>query len=299
MYSFEDDWATFKDSLDETASNLHSTLVEQMSRPNKKKFTESLLRIDAMREFMEMAQYELKDMSIFLERLQEECEICIENADEGQLAINFDKEASWADEVIREENLNNYKKKLTRKGGSRKMRKPINIYKNINLGSEMELPVVNDFADMEPCIYYKKGEDAGVYVCIDENFYVEVPFSDVNSSNVPVRIDRCEHNNLEDCRKKTEVKKNSFMDRLANSGVRKECTKVHSGENYTRVGHVDRCPRIARLGAHSTLKKDINEAGAEDIKFLLMHALNDLFLASLWHQKRRDKLLFKNINKVT
>jgi hypothetical protein len=298
MDSIHESLKNYVDQLAAAAVTFHEQLNNQMQNPNMNNYLEIKHNLSILMCYAEYINTESANLYNYLENIKEDCEVCIENFDEGHIAVNFDATSSWADEQERDETLNNYKKKYTKRKTSEKSHKMINSYKNIKFGSDIKLTAVREFEDMEPCLYYKVGKNEGVYMCIADNFYVEIPISEIDFSGTPMRVARCECGTSEECEKLRNSENNgsSFSQRLSKI-KKKTCISVHRGETYSRIGHVDRCA-YKQFGNFETLQKDMDTIDVSNIKSILMHALNDIFLAAVWQQRHKNALLLKEINKA-
>jgi hypothetical protein len=298
MYRMESIHESLKNYVDELAAaavKFHEQIAAQMSQPDLYKYSEIKNNIDALIHYTEYMHTETDNICDYLENLKEEVEICMENVDDGPIAVNFDAQGSWVEEQNREETLNSYKKKYTKKKSGKKSHKTINSYKKVEFGSDIKLTVVSEFEDMEPCLYYKIGKNEGIYVCIAEDFYVEMPMSNIDFSGTPLNVARCECGTSEECEKLRHSENSSSFSQRLNKIKKKNCISVHRGETFNRIGHFDRCA-FKQFGSFETLQKDMDKIDVCGIKNILMHALNDMFLAAIWQQRHKKSIILHDIN---
>jgi hypothetical protein len=128
----------------------------------------------------------------------------------------------------------------------------------------------------------------GIYCSPIQNVYVRVQLADVYyskemKSQLPTI--KCRYNTIANC------KNNTWGER--------ECTFVHQGETFQRVGNVARCMSVPRLGNKQTLALDLRALTLADINTILMHSIADLFIVSLWYQSnyKSKVFVFEDIDK--
>ena len=86
-----------------------------------------------------------------------------------------------------------------------------------------------------------------------------------------------------------------------NSTVR-DCNFAHKGDKYIKLGTSFRSPHKPRFGNHNFLNDDMDSIPDDDIKTILMYALSDVLLSSMWFQKQKDdddhnsNIIFTNID---
>lgn len=213
---------------------------------------------------------------------------------------------SWADiteiECNKEILLNNVDQLISKKiSDNEYIHTPI-MYKNISnlygkdIGFDWKVPIINNLSDMPPSLYWYAGDSnnpQGVYTCLTNGFYIQVPFPNIIDSSQDSNKSRSVK-----CKNSTRVECLEERSNLANqykSGIR-ECNFAHIGDNYTKIGTLFRCPNKPRFGNHNYLKDDICLIKDMDIKTILMYALSDILISSMWFQKNN---VDKKINIMT
>lgn len=194
-----------------------------------------------------------------------------EDDDNKEILLNEINNAIESDVLIDSNPV--YYKKLT------------DIYKK-PLGCEWRAPIVSKINDIPPALYWFRGDaenSEGVYIKLSEGFCLQVPFPNVIDSTQ--NTDRtgsikCKYKNITDC---FEVRNN--LSKKYNTNVR-ECNFAHSGDRYNKMGTNFRSPSIPRFGNHNHLKQDLVDTPVDDIKTVLMYALSDILLSSVWFQQQ-------------
>jgi hypothetical protein len=126
-----------------------------------------------------------------------------------------------------------------------------------------------------------KNIKAGLYMCITEGFYCQIPFPDVISStneNYKNKSTKCKYGTYEQC-----YSRRCDLAQFHKSEIR-TCNFAHIGEKYNKLGTMYRCPSLEHFGNHKTLTQDIQNATITDIKHILMNSLSDIMLAAIWYQ---------------
>jgi hypothetical protein len=149
-----------------------------------------------------------------------------------------------------------------------------------------KLPIVSKLKMIPPSIYWYNGDKKtpkGMYCCISEKNYVQIPFPDILTGSDKTKTIKCKHGSAETCKRfKTDL---NYV-----------CQFAHKSEKYNKLGFVARCPSNPSLGNHKTLIPDLGQADDSDIKSILMYALSDLALSSMWMQKQNKPKIWTNIN---
>ena len=187
---------------------------------------------------------------------------------------------SVADAIQKPTNVNDY------------VHKPV-MYKSLSsiygkpIGFECKIPIINNLNEMQPSMYWFNGSDVnppGIYTCLTKGFFIQVPFPNVIDSTQDYNRTgsiKCKYNTIKDCldvRKELAAKFNSDL---------RDCKFAHKGDKFVKIGTQFRCQK-PRFGNHNYLKDDIASAQETDIKSILMYALSDVLLSSLWFQKQGD-----------
>ncbi len=263
--------------------------------------------LDQISEIEEFVKAQVEELDIQLTNLEEADNIEL-NKHYSTALLGFDSSASWAEEYERE----SYLQKMVAEFSKQTSAAPpsamtqVSAYEKADLGFGFNLPVVKNLDDVPQCMYYYKGaDDEGIYICITSEFYVKIPFPDVDSNPIPDSVIRCEHGDRETCdRKRSEPANVSDFERLlmAKKGkspiVKTACAKVHTGESFHKVGSSHRCYNIPGFGKHSGLEKDLVKIQRSDINTMLMYALSDVFLGALWFQRNhKERTVMKDIDK--
>ena len=176
-----------------------------------------------------------------------------------------------------------------------------NIYGK-NLGFNWKVPIINKLSDMPSALYWYAGDltnPAGIYICVTKGFYIQVPFPNVIDSTQNFNRTgsvKCKYNNIKEC---CDARTN--LASKYNSTVR-DCNFAHKGDKYIKLGTSFRSPHKPRFGNHNFLNDDMDSIPDDDIKTILMYALSDVLLSSMWFQKQKDdddhnsNIIFTNID---
>lgn len=168
------------------------------------------------------------------------------------------------------------------------------IYKNLSsiygtpIGFDWKIPIISKITEIPPSLYWYNGDSynpAGIYTCLSRDFYVQVPFPNVVDATQDFNRTgsiKCKYNSLNDCKKAREDLASKYKSEM------RECKFAHKGDNYIKIGTTFRCQNKPRFGNHYHLKDDINEINNTDIKSILMYALSDVLLSSIWFQKQNN-----------
>lgn len=151
-----------------------------------------------------------------------------------------------------------------------------NIYGN-KINFLFKIPIINKIEEMQPSMYWYNGDKnnpMGIYTCLTNNFFIQVPFPDVKTENNIKNI-RCIYKYKNEC---VNLHNNKF------------CKFIHNGEKINKIASQTRCPRLPRFGNHRTLNIDLEKINESDINDLLSITLSDLLLCSLWFQKNKKNL---------
>lgn len=292
---------------------------------NKKFDKASIFALKSNLEFqllqLSNAMDQISEIEDFVKAQIEEVDVHLNNLDNPEMKVElnknysstflgFDASASWADEYERDTYIHDMVKQFSAiTNAPPSASTHVKEYEKTNLGFDFNLPVVKDLNDVPQCMYYYKGaEDEGIYICITSEFYVKIPFPDVDSNPIPDSVIRCEHGDRETCdRKRSEPVNVSDFEKLLmakksdkNTGTasKKACSKVHTGESFHKVGSSHRCYNIPGFGKHDGLDKDLIKIQRSDINTMLMYALSDVFLGALWFQRnRKERTVMKDIDK--
>jgi hypothetical protein len=178
--------------------------------------------------------------------------------------------------------------------------KKIIKYKNLDSingvslqNNNINIPVTPNLKNIPPMFYWYEGNNIhsqGIYICISEGMYIQVPFPNVidnDHEDYKKNTIKCKYYDKNICynnRKK--------MSLLHNNKKIKECNFVHKNEFFNKISDIYRC-NITSIGNHKTLNEDLNKLNIEDIKYLLMNNTSDLLLILLWFQNK-----FKDSNDI-
>lgn len=150
--------------------------------------------------------------------------------------------------------------------------KPRTYYHQFEIsGAYINLPVVDDLDDINPCFYYYDGDkkhQAGVYTSPFLGVIMQVPFVNV----VPYSMENSNYYSM-----KCTAGKNC---------KNWKCTYAHPGTDYIKIGCVSRCPRSHSFGNKETIGDDLKSVTIEDVRIVSMYGINDLFSVALWFAKK-------------
>jgi hypothetical protein len=177
------------------------------------------------------------------------------------------------------------------------------LYKTVALHGQynVDMAMVNKLADIPPMFHWYSGDKkntAGVYICLTDGVYIQVPFPDLiskNSKNFKHKSVPCKYKTTMFCREKQED-----YSRLYNTELR-QCNFVHIGESFIKIGSDFRCPNLPSFGAYDTLGEDLMLVSLADIKNMLFNSSSDLLLILLWrkHHMNLGEIVFTNLDKLT
>jgi hypothetical protein len=206
---------------------------------------------------------------------------------------------SWADisenELNKEIVLNNVEQIVNKPLCKDEYKQPPIMYKTISnlygkdMGFEWKVPIINNLNDMPASLYWYAGDSSnpsGIYTCLNNGFYIQVPFPNIIDSSHDSNKSRsvkCKNNTIQECLEDRQQLANQYK-----SAVR-ECNFAHVGDNYIKIGTLFRCPNKPRFGNHNYLKDDIVSIKDTDIKTILMYALSDVLISSMWFQNKDDE----------
>lgn len=160
-----------------------------------------------------------------------------------------------------------------------------------------KIPITTKLNEIPAALHWYKGDQSnppGVYICLSRGCYIQVPFPNVvdgtKDFNRTCSI-KCKYSSAEECLK---IRRDLSM--RYNSELR-ACTFAHKGDSYVKIGTSFRCPNIPRFGNYAFLHSDMNELPDCDIKMMLMYALSDVLLGSLWFQNQKNtSMVMTNID---
>jgi hypothetical protein len=177
------------------------------------------------------------------------------------------------------------------------------LYKSVALYDQynVDMAMVNKLSDIPPMFHWYSGDKkntAGVYICLTDGVYIQVPFPDLiskNSKNFKHKSVPCKYKTTMFCREKQED-----YSRLYNTELR-QCNFVHIGESFIKIGSDFRCPNLPSFGAYETLGEDLMLVSLSDIKTMLFNSSSDLLLILLWRKYHMNlgEIIFTNLDKLT
>ena len=213
---------------------------------------------------------------------------------------------SWADiteiEYNKEILLNDVDQLINKPTSSDEYTHTPIMYKTISnlygkdIGFGWNVPIINNLPDIPSSLYWYAGDSvnpSGIYTCLTNGFYIQVPFPNIVDSSQDSNKSRsvkCKNNTKFECLEERNNLANQYK-----SAIR-ECNFAHVGDNYTKIGTMFRCPNKPRFGNHNYLKDDMNVIKDTDIKTILMYALSDILISSMWFQNKDDE---KKVNIMT
>jgi hypothetical protein len=168
----------------------------------------------------------------------------------------------------------------------------------VKLDNEWKLPIINRIKDIPPALQWYKGDStnpAGIYICLSDGFYAQVPMPNILDATKDfnrVGSVKCKHYTKDECLKARET-----LAYRRNFDIRR-CPFAHQGDKYVKIGTMFRCPKFPGFGKHSSLNTDLVEVPDDDMRSILMYALSDALLGSLWFQNQEQKkgLVMTNID---
>jgi hypothetical protein len=172
------------------------------------------------------------------------------------------------------------------------MYKTIKDIYSTKLNFDWKLPIVNKLNDIPTSLYWYKGDKThpkGVYTSLSTGFYVQVPLPNVIDGTKDfnrVCSTKCKYNTVDACL----LVRQSLSTRF-NTNIR-SCNFAHTGDKYSKIGSLFRCPNLPRFGNHTYINTDIDVLPDYDIRMLLMYSLSDIMLSSMWFQKQKTSKLF-------
>ena len=157
------------------------------------------------------------------------------------------------------------------------------------------IPVVEKLEELKPALAWFAGDSSnkeGIYTAIAPNLFVQVPFPNVkditratitqSATNIKKGSIKCRYETIEKCEK---IRKNTCQQR----GIEyHDCDYAHIGDKYVKIGYGFRCPNVPSFGTHASLNSDMRRITDRDIKIILMYALSDVLLSSMWWQSIGD-----------
>ena len=153
----------------------------------------------------------------------------------------------------------------------------------------MNLPHIKRLEDAKSMFYWYENN---IYVKLSNDICVKVPFPDIYDSakNYERRCSmRCKYKTKEICdRQRSEVA------RLYSSPIR-TCNFAHIGDKLVKIGYPSRCPSRPNYGNPATIAEDSKIITIDDIKSMLLYGLNDLIIATIWLDYKKEKITFDDL----
>lgn len=146
----------------------------------------------------------------------------------------------------------------------------------------LRLPVVSRLEIIPVCLHWYNGDKRkpkGIYICPYPNMYIKVPLMDlVDGSKYFSRSGsiKCKNGSIVTCRANRKHLAAKF------SSPFRECTYAHEGEIYKKIGMNYRAPDMPSIGNFRTLLSDLERVSYRTVKIMMMYALSDLLLCSMW-----------------
>ena len=161
----------------------------------------------------------------------------------------------------------------------------------------LRVPVVSRLDMIPSCMHWYNGDKhvpKGLYLSPYPNMYIRVPFMNVIDGTKDFnRIGsvKCKNGSKETCRTHRKHLAEKF-----NSQFR-ECTYAHVGDKYRKIGMNYRSPGMPSFGNFRSLLTDTEKISYKDIKIMMMYALSDLLLCSMWcsANKIKNPVVFHDI----
>lgn len=222
--------------------------------------------------------------------------------DASKILVAFrddNKNLSWADmseiEDRTESVLEDVDNALTKKPDVRVFKQESVMYKaltdiyGVSLNKEWKLPITNRIKDIPPAMQWYKGDNnnpEGIYICLSDGFYAQVPMPNIMDATKDFNRTgsvRCKHYSKDACydaRENLAYRRNFDM---------RSCPFAHQGDQYVKIGTVFRCPKFPGFGRHDSLNEDLVNVPDDDMRSILMYALSDAMLSSMWFQNQEQK----------
>lgn len=261
----------------------------------------------------------LTDYSKVIIKLNEECELKIVETkqaieDDGDFELDSSShqteecisnkpKLNWADMVSTSDKMHAIsaaKKKEVEAAVRTATKESLNEYKElraiegVNIG-KCTLPVIRSLDEIKPALFWYNGDNKhieGIYTSIAPNLIIQVPFPNVkdvtratitqNATNIKKGSIKCRYETAEKCEK---IRKSVCQQRNVEY---RDCDYAHIGDKYVKIGSGFRCPVVPSFGAHSSLTSDLKRVTDRDVKVVLMYALSDVLLSSIWWQNIGD-----------
>jgi len=169
-------------------------------------------------------------------------------------------------------------KPKSKKIGKSATKTTITEYKGANI--ELRLSKVTKLTEIPESMYLYDGDKKnkpGIYTRIG-NSIILVPFPDVIDPNDPEASKNC----TVKCRSETR-------ERCQSKKFGSNCPYAHVGEQFRKIGSNYRS-EVPRLGKHSFIREDCENAKYSDIKHILMNSLSDILFCNLWFEKNISEL---------
>jgi hypothetical protein len=176
--------------------------------------------------------------------------------------------------------------------------KNINSINNIDISpNKVNIPIIRKLHDMTPMFYWYDGDayyKKGIYTCISNGFYVRVPFPNtksINNQNFKTNSIPCKYETKEICSKNKKAISDIYKTEV------RYCSYVHKKERFEKIGSGYKCS-IEDFGNHIRLNSDLDYIKISDIKRILMYALSDALLSTIWHQNKFEDgdLIINNLD---
>jgi hypothetical protein len=233
------------------------------------------------------------------------------NDDHSKMLFAFrDKNSniSWADTSEIEDNKDAILKRvetiLVKKPTDSEFKQSPVLYKTLNdiygvkLDNEWKLPITNRIKDIPPAMQWYKGDTnnpEGIYICLSDGFYAQIPMPNILDATKDFNRTgsvKCKNYTKEACSRAHEI-----LSYHRNYDIR-SCQFAHQGDRYVKIGTVFRCPKFPGFGKHSSLNSDLGDLPDDDMRSILMYALSDAMLGSIWFQNKKQKngMVMSNID---
>ncbi len=147
------------------------------------------------------------------------------------------------------------------------------------LGYHLKVPVVSNFSQIPPSIYYVKSETPGLFIRLPNDNIVKIPFPEVVDSKKEYdrkHSIRCKYRTKSEC-----DNQRSKMAKFHNSPLR-ICNFAHESDTIVKIGYPSRCPAVPNFGNPKTMSADIKHVTQNDIKNVLLYGLSDLISGVIW-----------------
>ncbi len=160
----------------------------------------------------------------------------------------------------------------------------VDVVDDVKLPCKITVPVAEKLSDIPKCLRWYRGDQKtprGLYICIDENLIVQVPFPDICDIQNKTKIANCKYKTQEACAKYNK---------------KQECLFVHIGQKYNKLSIYTRCPDRPNIGKHSSLAEDITFLNVDNLRPMLLYSLSDILIAIIWARAKNNRIVLTDLS---